>query len=306
MFSSYYPGWYAVFQASLISLVYVKLENGYVTSPWEALILAGIAFALWLAAFILQGVGLHTMAKRAGLPKPWLAFVPFAHVMLVGKLAGDVSFFGHRIRRLGFYTMLLEIVAAIFYVFVSVAMYVLFVQNGEAMEIRIIDHVTHIGWSTLPAAAQGWQKFYEISNYVVDLLSLVHAIVLLLLYMGFYKRYAYRNHFLLSIAGIFIPFFHHVAVFVIRKRDRIDYEAIMRARQEAFRAQQQQRQNNPWQGGYGGTYGNPYGNPYGSQSSNSSPSGESPQEKKPEDPFGEFSDGSASKDGGQNGDGFFN
>jgi len=305
MFSAYYPGWYAIFETSLLSLLFVKLEKGYVISPWEVLILVGVAFALWLAAFILQGIGLYKMAKKEGHSRPWLAFVPFAHVMLVGKLAGDVSFFGHRIRRLGFYTMLLEIVAAIFYVFVSVAMYVLFVQNAEYMEIYT-DPVVYIKWTGLPAAAQGWENFYKISDYVVGILSLVHALVLLILYMGFYKRYAYRNHFLLSIAGIFIPFFHHVAVFVIRNRARIDYEAILRARQEAFRAAQQQRQNNPWQGGYGGAYGNPYGNPYGSQSANSQPSGEEPREKKPEDPFGEFSGGSASNGDGENGDGFFN
>ena len=312
MFSSYYPSWYAVFQTSLLSLAFAKKEDGFVVSPWEVLIIASIAFALWMAAFLLQGFGLYRMAKKAGLSRPWLAFVPFAHVLLVGKLAGDVSFFGHRVRRLGFYTMLVEIVAAVFYVFVSVAMYILFVQNGSSWELYSNDFNLYINWNELPVAAQGWEQFYRLSDYIVGLLSLIHAIVLLILYMGFYKRYAYRNHFLLSLGGILVPFFNMVAVFVLRKRDPIDYEAILRARREAFRAQQQQQQHNPWQGGYGGpyggpyggSYGNPYGTPYGNGQGNTSSGSEQPP--KPEDPFGEFSDGSTDGNKDGNGDGFFN
>lgn len=298
---SYYPGWYAIFQSVIISLSLTFAMNkeaggSAALDLLATLIVAGIAFALWLTMFIMQGLGLRRLAKRAGLSKPWLAFVPFAHVFLLGKLTGEVSFFGHRIRRLGLYAMLVEIVAAIYYVLMSVAIFILFVQNGASIETS---NAYYFRWTDLPVAARGWETFFNLSYYnLIPIFSLVHAIVLLILYMGFYKRYAPRSYFILSFAGILVPFFSGFAIFALRKREPIDYEAILRARQAAFRAQQQ---SNPWQGGYGygGSYGNPhanpYGNPYGNPYANQRQGDSSSQPPKPEDPFGEFSDGSSSK-----------
>ncbi len=288
---SYYPGWYAIFQSVIISLSLSIVMNkeafeNATVAPWTVLLVAGIAFVLWLATFILQGIGLYKQSKKSGLSKPWLAFVPFAHVFLLGRLTGEISFFGHRIRRLGLYAMLVEIAAAIYYVFMSVAIYILFVKHGSSLEMY---NDYYFKWTELSASAQGWQSFFNLSYYnLIPIFSLVHAIVLLILYMGFYKRYSYRSHFILSFAGIFIPFFNGIAIFVMRNKEPIDYEALLRARQAAFRAQQQ---NNPWQGGYGygGSYGNPYGNPYGGQR----PSEPESEKSKPEDPFGEFSNGSS-------------
>ena len=39
-----------------------------------------IGGGVWLVLFILQGVGLYTMAKKRDMKNKWLAFVPFASV----------------------------------------------------------------------------------------------------------------------------------------------------------------------------------------------------------------------------------
>jgi hypothetical protein len=98
-----------------------------------------------------------------------------------------------------------------------------------------------------------------------------------------------------------IPFFKPVMVFVLRNHNRIDYEALMRAKREAFRRQHGNPYGNPFGNPYGNPFGNPYGNPYGS------PNPTPPQEEKPKDPFEEFADadkGDSQKKGDNND--FFN
>ena len=77
---------------------------------WTAVIVAGsVALAIWLTLFILQGIGLFVMAKKRKMKNKWLAFMPFANIMYMGKLAGTCSFFGQKMKRAGLYTMLAQI-----------------------------------------------------------------------------------------------------------------------------------------------------------------------------------------------------
>ena len=59
----------------------------------------GVALALWLGFFLLQGVGLYQMAKRRGFSKTWKAFLPFVNFLYIGKLAGDSQFFGQKMKK---------------------------------------------------------------------------------------------------------------------------------------------------------------------------------------------------------------
>ncbi len=283
MFVAYYPSWFSVFYGAFLSLVVLRLSNGGVMSWQETLVLSIVAFVLWLAVFILQGVGLYKMAKKANVKRRHLAFVPFGQILLVGELAGEISFFGHKIRRLGLYALILEIIAAIYYVVFAYSLYVLFVENGSNIEIVTNYHQ----WTNLSSYALGWKKFYDISSFVIEIMSLIHAIVILMLYLGFYKRYSYRHNVILSLGGIFIPFFNGIATFVLRNREQVDYEAILRARQEEYRRRQQQ-----WQSGQS-PYGGPYNTPYAGGNAGN---GSSQQPSSPEDPFGEFSEKSKADD----------
>lgn len=283
MFVAYYPSWFSVFYGAFLSLVMLRLSSGGVMSWQETLVLSIVAFVLWLAVFILQGIGLYKMAKKANVKRRYLAFVPFGQIFLVGDLAGEISFFGHKIRRLGLYALILEIVAAVYYVVFAYSLYVLFVENGPNIEIV----TNYPQWTNLSSYALGWKKFYDISTFVIEIMSLIHAIVMLMLYLGFYKRYSYRNNVILSLGGIFIPFFNGIATFVLRNREQVDYEAIMRARQEEIRRRQQQWQNT--QNPYGGTYNGPYGN-QGPYTGGNAGNGGTQKPSSPEDPFGEFSE----------------
>ncbi|MBR2375084.1 MAG: hypothetical protein IKA88_02215 [Clostridia bacterium] len=263
-----------------------------------AMIVAG---ALFLVLFILQGVGIYTMAKRLGRKKKALAFVPFVNLYYIGKLVGECIVCGQRMKRAGLYAMIAEILASTVFIASIVTEFYLYVNVGEP----VMDSFGYPDWSSLniTGLALALAKINEICNYVIMILILVESIMMLLLMTGLFKKYSPRNYFMLGAIIMFIPISRYIIIFTLRNRQPIDYEAYMRARREAYFRQQQQYYN-----GYGGGYPN---NPY-----QQNPYQQSPQPRpKPEDPFSEFGgngDGDQSKNGKSDepfeefSDGFFN
>ena len=54
------------------------------------LIMALITMALGIACYVLQSIGLHTLAKRRGIKRPWLAWIPFGDYWIIGSISDDV------------------------------------------------------------------------------------------------------------------------------------------------------------------------------------------------------------------------
>ena len=79
----------------------------------EFFICIGAAAGIFLITLILGGVALNTMAKRQGKKGSALAYLPFANTYVAGKLAGEATFFGQKMKRAGLYAMLSEIVYAV-------------------------------------------------------------------------------------------------------------------------------------------------------------------------------------------------
>ena len=74
-------------------------SNYYDDRFWEILmpifvIVAGIVLLVSFVFYLFNGLGLYKMAKNAGLPNPWLSFVPIANNYLMGKLAERASWYG--------------------------------------------------------------------------------------------------------------------------------------------------------------------------------------------------------------------
>lgn len=268
---------------------------------WKHVLISGLV-AIGVAAvfFILQGVGLSAMAKRAGLPNRWRAFVPFVSTYFMGKLAGETRVFGQKMKRAGLYAMIAQIVFAVFTAAVLAAQAILFVQYGGYMQPSTdeLGATTGVMWVGLPETVQPLYKFYYISNYISGTISLLYAVLAFLLVMTLYRKYAAKNYMVLSMLEIFVPASKAIVIFVLRNREPIDFDAYMRARQEAYRRRYGQSP-------YGNPYGNPYGqNPYAGQTP---PQGQTTTP--PEEPFSEFG-GSGSQQGGKTGgtgaDDFFN
>lgn len=258
----------------------------------------GLAFLILIVLFVLQGVGLYTMGKNRNIKGKWLAFVPFANIWFIGKLAGTCDVFGHKLKRAGLYTMIAQIVTTLFCGMIIAAQIYLYLVEGMPQ----VDELGMPYWSELTGFSVTVFNFYTISEYLFSILSLVYGIFMLILMLGLLKRYSPKSHTGLGILSVFVPLSRFIIVFVLRNRVAIDYEAYMRARREAFMRQQQYRNS---YGGYGNPYGTPYGNPYTYN----------PQAgaQKPEEPFSEFSsdkkgDGTYTPptENDPNDDGFFN
>ena len=69
----------------------------HASSPMLANWLIGLCsgaptFLLGLAAYVLTGLALHTIAKNRGLHKAWLAWVPVANVWLLGSISDQYRY----------------------------------------------------------------------------------------------------------------------------------------------------------------------------------------------------------------------
>ena len=54
------------------------------------LIVGLITLGLAIACYVLQSIGLHTLAKRRGIKHPWLAWIPFGDYWIIGSISDDV------------------------------------------------------------------------------------------------------------------------------------------------------------------------------------------------------------------------
>lgn len=259
--------------------------------------LYGCIFGLLLfaAVFVLQGVGIFKMAKKRGMEKRWLAFVPFANIWYLGKLSGDGQFFGQRMKNTGLYAMIGQIVATIITWAMIISEAYLFYEFGEPNIVN-----DSYCWTGLTGFAQMVEQFYTVSVYLVMIFQLICQVLLFILLTSLFKQYAPKNYSVLSLLCLLVPLARFFVIFALRNRKAIDYDAYMRARREAYarRYQQMYRPNPYGNGQYWSTPGSQ--SPYG-QNGGSAP-------KKPEDPFEEFSSNAnktRSDPSDKNSDGFF-
>lgn len=271
-------GLYQAFAYPLINFNFLDVPTGFIVG-------LSAGFAVWLALFILQGFGLYTMAKNKGISKRALAFVPFANIWLMGKMAGSCDIFGHPIKRAGLYTMLLQIFVTVFsFACIAAEMY-LYIAHGMPQ----INGVLETPYWGLTGFAGVVEEFYAISSFIYSIPELLYIIFMMVLLMGLLKQYSPKNYSGLALLSLFVPEARFIAIFVLRKRKAIDFDAYMRARREAYFRQRQQYQNqygNP----YNNPYNNPYGNPYNGNGNYKRPPQDTPPAP-PEEPFAEFGTG---------------
>ena len=271
--------------------------NMQLTNNKTVLIISAVlTMALWVTLFILQGIGICAMAKKQGLKKRGLAFVPFVNIWYVGKLAGECHFFGQRMKRAGMYAMIAQILLVLVSILTIAAEQYLWMTQG-APTPEVVSGYTYYYWTNLSGFALHVSRFFDISGYILPIFQLLVEIFLVVIMMGLCKKYAPKNYMLLGMLVLFVPISRFIIIFVLRKRQPIDYEAYMRARHEAYMRAQQQYYNR--QNPYGNPYSNPYGNPYNPQNQNYGSQNGNQGGPKPADPFEEFSSETKEKGAGE-------
>ncbi len=254
----------------MLSAFFVTPQENYARAFTWGGVIVGI---IWLALFLLQAFGLSTMAKKRGIKKRWLAFVPFANTYFLGKLTGDCDVFGRKLKHAWLYTLIGQVLTVLLVTGSLGSQVFLYVNEGAPIQTEL--GATYWQAFTHSASVRIY-KFYTIASYILPIIELAYEVFLFILLLGLFKQYAPKNYLILGFLTMFVPLSRYIVIFVLRNRKAIDYEAYMRARREAFMRAQQARYGNP----YGNPYQNPYRDPY-----NAPYNGD---RKPPEEPFSEF------------------
>lgn len=263
-----------------LSYFSLQLEDGSVASvlAFENKVLTIsliVAAALYLIGHLFGGFGLYKMAKRAEDKFAWMAFVPVLNTYLSGRLAGETNIFGAKVKRMGLYTAIVELL----YILLNIIVLMLGAfladpqwnqvttqtYNGETFitgtEYLLENMPLSIRW--MPTAEFALQIVTEIWSFVV-------LFLFIFLYISFFRRYYARSPFVMALLCSFFPVRGYV-LFAVRNNTPVDYDQWM---QERIRRMQQQQS-----GQYGGPYGSndPYSGPnagYGGDRSGTGPNGE--------------------------------
>ncbi len=269
-----------------LELVCGLYKSGAADLMRQTLIVLFIALAAALTFYLLRAFGLYRMAKNQGLKHKALAFIPFANTYCMDKLVGECNFFGQKLKRVGLYTMITKIVYHLLLSVSVVSLVYLFEKFGQPSG-------NDIGlpfWIELSGFDKAVYTVYQVSYYILWFASFAYSILQILLLLGLFKKYAPNNYVLFGVLSYLIPVSSYIVIFVLRNRKAVDYNAYMRAKQEAYIRRRQEYQNR---------YGNPYNqNPYTQNPYDGANSAQG--NRREEDPFEEFS---SDRKGGQNGNG---
>lgn len=245
-----------------------------------------VAAGLYLICLIMGGLGMMVMAKRVGLKNRWMGFVPFLNTYYAGKLAGETRIFNQKMKRVGLYTMIAEIVYVAFNVFTLVIWFALMNPAYYAVS-PASDGTQYVQFNPDLVYDKAWMVTADtvcgILGYFVYLALIFFMCIL---FYAFFRKYYARGPFLMTFLCAILPLRGFV-IFAVRNNAPVDYDAWMRQRMQEYARQQQQMYG---QGGYG-NYGGDYGGNYGAEGQSNAPDDE---------PFSEFGDG-GSGEGSSNG-----
>ncbi len=229
------------------------------------IICVGVAAGLYIFCLIFGGIGLYSMAKRAGLKHKWLAFVPFANTYYAGTVAGEAYFFGQKMKREGLYAMLAEIVYVGLNVFVLVINFLTYNPNYLYLDTSSYDYpVWSIDSSRFPVSL-AWLPTAKIWSDPLSYLSeIVMIVFFFVVYNALFRKYYARGPMMMAFLSAIFPF-RAFTLFAVRNNAPVDYNAYMKRKmEETMRSRQQYNgQYGPYgQNGQYGQYGqNRQGNP---------------------------------------------
>ncbi len=279
--------------------------NSFIVENWQIWLSLVLVFAIYLVLYLLRSIGLYVLAKRQGVKKAYLAWIPGVWIYALCKVLGNSRIFNQPVQSLAvIMTVIFSIAEFLTFAYSFLMLFPLFdyaIINGQTLYIGTkaqfggeFVHYLNLNNSLGVYVAQiiypfGMSmvtlgKILNVLDLVSMLFDLASIFITVSLYFALFRKYWPQHYMLASLLSIFLGLFP-IFMFVIRKKNPIDYNAYLRARYGAYQ--------NPYGNPYGG-----YGNPYGTQGGYSRPQEpESPFEdfedkknKKPKEPFGEFED----------------
>lgn len=242
------------------------------------------SLAITFVMYLLRSIGIYTLAKRNGVRKPWLAWIPCLWIYPTCKLIGNIRIFGRPIKNAAFvFTLIYTLCEALAFAY-NIATYIpligYYLQGGVVyMGGEISGTIHYLGDYYVEAQTfinpfNGWLgTVMNVAYYVIDFLELLKVFVVITIYFDLFRKFWPQHYIIAAIASIFGLF--DIFVFIIRKKRPINYSDYIRSR-----------------------YGNPYGtngyyggsNNYGQGGYSNQDSTSQTKKEKPENPFSEFDD----------------
>lgn len=184
-------------------------------------ILAGVVLvylltmALYVAMYILQALGLYTIAERRSIKHPWLAWLPITNMWILGSIADQYQYVAKgciRSRRkvllgIGIAVMVLSLVLVGCYVSVFVNLFASLQQLGYMTENQIFKLIM-----TPLLSMMG----------VAGIMAVLAVIATVFQYIAYYNLFASCNpkyKVLFTVLGILFPVALPFFVFACRNKD---------------------------------------------------------------------------------------
>lgn len=253
---------------------------------------------VYLILVVFGGIGLNKLAKKQGLKHRWMAFLPFLNTYYAGKLAGETQFFGQKMKRVGLYAMILEILYVALQLFVFAAVIISYFPEYRTLEVS-----DGVMTGAANEAMPSWiEPAVTYGNLVAYLLWFFVIVFFCVLFVAFFRKYYARGPILLAFLSAVLPF-RGFTIFAVRNNAPVDYNDYIRRRTQAYMRNNGYNQPpygpyGPGNGGYGsgGPQNGPdpfegFGGPtsdHGASGGSSSGSSSSPSSD--DDPFSEFGD----------------
>ncbi len=266
--------------------------------PINGLLYAVPTIVVALVFYLLRSIGLWTLAKKNGVKKAFIAWIPCVWIYVVCRLIGKVKLFG---RVFKWTTLVFTILFAIaelltlaynFLVYFPLVGYYLqggtiyYDLTGEGLVGSFYQYATDIytDLNFKNPYGEGMGVFLRVMYYAINVFDLVSLFISFVVFFDLFRKF-WPQHYVL--AGMFSALFglFPIFVFIVRNKPAVDYNEYIRRR-------------------YGVYYGNPYGpyGPYGqggpnggngnpnaqNPSGNAEPFGEYAEKPKNDEPFPEF------------------
>jgi len=199
-------------------------------SRWSLII--NIVFVV--VGFFFKAFGLYTMAKRKGLDKKWLCFIPFGNFIIMGELVGVTYVFRNRVKNLGIIICVLLASSAVIslftnlYTIVNSISLIIFGKTGVIVLGGFLRTIYE--WT-------GVVSFYiSIVQIIVNIMGIVFEYFLL---RALFIKYDRKNGNLYSIIAILgyifdIDILAGIFVFVCRNKVPVDFNQFQARRVNVY------------------------------------------------------------------------
>ena len=176
-----------------------------------SLVIYLVSFIVSIVMYVLQSLGMYTIAKRRGINNPWLAWVPYGSVWILGSIADDYQLkVNNAVKNRRKVLLALSIViAALFLVILALYVYLIVMlvgSRGMEMMMGALLVLLLVGSALLVAA---------VINAVFQ-------------YICLYELYAScdpNNKTLYLILSIFVNCLISILIFICRNKDNGLYPA---------------------------------------------------------------------------------